>query len=378
MYSELEILFRDLHGPANDSFENLRSRTSAYLIHDAEKDLHKWQESLPEEAIYERCDCLKKLAFFRRTQMPYNQNSVIGFQQNAIRLYHDNELYLDELRTHQDIMDELLDERNRDEDYRPIYADTLREHFQASEELLSNLTGHPALAETYLRLGCYCLDLDEYEKSISYMRLFEASDVSDQNFAPWLRRYHAILLLYTRIIMFDQAIKRAAADKRIRSMNKDVQDWFATYPQHDGGMEALLLGRFMSAPICKTRVWIPNGETEPQGHTWLWIPQIDLNIDLTYPQFTDDQLCECIFFCKNRHPFESGTSLTLQESQKSSALIFEGVICSQMENGLKAEAKMMEDTIYSFLSGFIPKDCPALEKTVQLLQEFMVPIPIQP
>ena len=63
-------------------------------------------------------------------------------------------------------MDELLDVRNRDEDYRPVYADELREQMSSAEELLSSLEGHPALAESYIRQGCYSIDLDEYEKGL--------------------------------------------------------------------------------------------------------------------------------------------------------------------------------------------------------------------
>lgn len=377
VYAELDILFHDLHGPVNDSFAKLRDRASDYLKNEAESDLRQWRKELPEEAVYARCDCLKKMAALSRNRMSYVRDSVVSFQQNAIRLYHDNGLYLDELHAHQDIMDELLDERNRDEDYRPICVSEMREHLAMAETLLSQLTGHPSLVETYLRLGCYCLDLDEYEKSLSYVRLFWDANISVQNFAPWLRRYYAILLLYTRVILFDQAIKKASADKRLCTFRKDIQDWFATYPRHDGTLDTLLLGRFLSVPIGKTKVWIPTGENEPQGHTWLWIPGLELNIDLTYPQFADDRLCRCIFFHKNRHPFESGTSLTLRISQQQSPLIFEDVICSQIGHELTSEAKTLVDTIYDLLCGYIPRDCPAVEDFTQLMQEFITPVPIR-
>jgi hypothetical protein len=377
VYSELDILFRDFHGPASDSFATLKDRASAYLKNEAESDLRQWQDGLPEEAVYERCDCLRKMAILCRNRVPYNRDNIVGFHQNAIRLYHDNELYLDELHTHQDIMDELLDGRNRDEDYRPICVSEINEHLSVAEELLTNLAGHPALLEAYLRLGCYCLELDEYEKSIGYARSFWSADISIQNYTPWLRRYYAILLLHARVILFDQAIKKAATDKRLRSYSQDIQDWFTTYPRHDGVLESLLLGRFLSVSVCKTKVWIPNGETESQGHTWLWIPQLELNIDLTYPQFDDDRLCRCIFFYKNCHPFEAETSLTLKTSQQSSSLIFEGVVCAQLGNGLNAKAQTQVDTIYDFLCDHIPTDCPTMEEVFPLIQEFMVPTPIQ-
>lgn len=377
VYAELDVLFHDLHGPVNDSFAALRDRASGYLKTEAESDLRQWQNGLPEEAIYARCDCLKKMAFLSRNRMPYNQDGVVSFQQNVIRLYHDNDLYLDELLTYLDVMDELLDKRSRDEDYRPIYVDQLRDHLASTEDLLSQLEGHPALLETYIRLGCYCLDLDEYEKSLSYARLFWNSDISVQNFSPWLRRYYAGLLLHARVILFDQAIKKASADKRLCSFSMDIQNWFATYPRHDGALEAFLLGRFLSVPVGKAKVWIPSGENEPQEHTWLWIPGLELNIDLTYPQFTEDRLCRCMFFHKDRHPFEAGTSLALQLSQRHSPLIFEGIICSQMNQELTTETKTLIDTIYDLLCSYIPQDCPTVEDFTQLIQEFITPVPIR-
>lgn len=377
VYAELDILFHDFHGPSSDLFASLRNRASGYLRTEAESDLRQWQNSLPEEAVYARCDCLRKMAILCRKRMPYNRMSVVSFQQNAIRLYHDNELYLDELCTRQDVMDELLDECNRDEDYRPICIDEIRDQLSSAEKLLSQLAGHPALVESYIRLGCYCLDLDEYEQSLRYFRLFWNTGISVQNFAPWLRRYYATLLFYVRVILFDQAIKEAAVDKQLCSFGEDVQNWFNTYPQHDGVVDALLLGRFLSILVGKTKVWIPNGENEPKGHTWLWIPQLEINIDLTYPQFADDRLCRCMFFYKNRHPFEAGTSLTLQTSQQNSSLIFEGVAYSQLDNGLSAETKALLDTIYDFLCEHIPNDCPTMVEFTQLIKEFIEPVPIR-
>lgn len=377
VYAELDILFRDFHGPSNDLFAPLRNRVSGYMQTEAENDLRQWQNSLPEEAVYARCDCLKKTAILYRNRASYNCESVVSLQQNAIRLYHDNELYLDELLTRQDVMDELLDERNRDKDHRPVYINELREQLSLAEELLSQLTGHPALVESYIRLGCYCLDLDEYDQSLRYARLFWNTGISVQNFAPWLRRYYASLLFHVRVILFDQAIKKASADKRLYSFNKDVQNWFTSYPQHDGALDALLLGRFLSISIGKIKVWIPNGENEPTGHTWLWIPQLEINIDLTYPQFADDRLCRCMFFCRDRHPFEAGTSLILQTSQQNSSLTFDGIAYSQLDYGLNAETKALVDTIYDLLCEYIPKDCPTMAEFTQLMKEFIDPVPIQ-
>lgn len=377
VYAELDILFRDFHGPDNDPFALLRERASDYLQKDAEKDLKKWQSELPEDAIYERCDCLRKKAILRRNRTPYSHKSVVEIQRNAIRLYHNSELYLDELYTRQDIMDELLDERNRDEDLRPIYADELCEQLSSAGELLSSLEGHPALAESYIRLGCYSFDLDEYEKGLCFARLFWRTGISVQNFAPWLRRYYANLLFRARVILFDQAIRAAAADPQLCSLGEAAQNWFTTYPQHDGWLDTLLLGRFLSVPVGKTKVWIPKGKSEPEGHTWLSIPQLEIDIDLTYPQFADDQLCRRVFFYNNRHPFETGTSLTLQISQQSSPLVFEGIACLQLEHGLSQEARALADTIYEFLCKHLPEDCPPMEEFFRMIGEFMDRIPIQ-
>ena len=377
VYNELDILFHDFHGPTNNPFEELKKKVSDYLKTQAESDLRMWQSGLPEEAVYERCDCLKKIAILHRNCLPYKRDIVISFQQNSIRFYHDNELYLDELRTRQDVIDELLDPRNRDKDHRAICVEEIREQLSSIEELLPQLTNHPALVESYIRLGCYYLDLDEYEQSLRYIQLFRGTDISVQNFAPWLRRYYASLILHTRVLLFDKAIKEAATDNRIRSFSEEIQKWFSSYPKHDGSLDALLLGRFMSIPTGKTKVWIPKGESTPQGHTWLWSPQLNLNIDLTYPQFTDDRFCKTIFFFNGRHPFESGSSLTLKLSQQEAPLIFDGILCHPLNHGLNQNANEMADTIFQFISNHIHQDCPTMEEFNHLIQEFIAPVPIK-
>lgn len=377
LYTNLDILFHDLHGPVNDSFAKLRTRVSDYLKTDAERDLQQWQNGLPEEAVYARCNCLNEMAILHKNRTPYHRDSVITFQQNTIRLYHDNGLHLGELHTRQDVIDELLDEHNLDKDYRPVCADEVRKHLLLTGDLLSRLEGHPAVAEAYIRLGYYYLRLDDYVQSLNYVRLFWNTNISVQHFAPWLRRYYAVLLLHMRVILFDQAIKEAAKDKRLFSLDKNIRNWFSTYPQHDGTLEALLLGRFLSIPVEKTKIWIPMGENNPQRHTWLWIPKLELNIDLTYPQFFDDQFCQCIFFYKNHHPFEAETSLTLQMSQQSCHRIFKDIICSKNDTGLTEDTKALVDTIYDILRSYIPPECPSMEDIIRLMREFIVPVPIQ-
>lgn len=376
VYAGLDEVFRDFHGPSNHRFTPLKLRAESYMKTDAENDLQQWQAALPMEAVYARCDCLKKRAVFSRQRTEYDREQVVSFQQNAIRLYHDNGLYLEELHAHQDVVDELLDVRNRNEDYRPVCMEEIREHLSAAEALLNKLEGHPALVVAYLRLGCYYLDVDAYEQSLKYARLFWNTDISVQNFAPWLRRYYAILLLHARVILFEQAIREAAADQQLRAMDNEVQDWFATYPKHDGMLDSLLLGRFLTVPVRKTKCWLPDANREVQGHSWLWIPALELNIDITYPQFSDDKLCQCIFFFKDRHPFEAETSLTLQISYQNSSLRFEGVICSQIENVLPPQAALV-DTIYDFICSHLPNDCPSAASFAQLFQEFLLPVPIK-
>ena len=102
-----------------------------------------------------------------------------------------------------------------------------------------------------------------------------------------------------------------------------------------------------------------------------------MNIDLTYPQFADDRFCRCMFFYKNRHPFEAGTSLTLQASQQNSPLIFEGITYSRLDDGLSKETHALLDTIYGFLYEHIPNDCPTMTEFNRLIMEFIEPVPIQ-
>lgn len=377
VYNGLETIFRDLYGPQDDPLTVLRDRVSEYMGNEAMGDLLTWRDSLPEDAVYARCDCLRKIAGLRRNQLPYDIHKIVRLQENIASLCHGSELYVEELHAYQDIVDELLSECSRNEDHQPKYVDQIVAWLSKTKELLAQLEGHPALAEAYVRLSAYYFSINEYEKGVDYTRRFWKTGVSIQNFAPWVRRYYAIELLQTRVILFDQAIKDAAADKGLRMQREDIQAWFATYPRHDGLMEMFLLKRFLHTGRGKIKIWIPDGKREPETHTWFYMDPLALNIDLTYPQFADDPLCNCVFFYQDRHPFESETSVALCVSRRNNPLIFGGITDLPPEAVPAGAVEAQADALYDFICRHISDDCPKIEDIASLFQEFMQPIPIR-
>ena len=59
-FTEIDFMFSDLRGSIVEHNELLKETAHWYLINQASHDLEEYKRSLPSEAVYERCYCIKE------------------------------------------------------------------------------------------------------------------------------------------------------------------------------------------------------------------------------------------------------------------------------------------------------------------------------
>ncbi len=374
-FQNIDLLFRDLGGNAVNRHDTLRENASHYMLYEAASDLEAYRKSLPEEAVLEKCFCYKELAALqkRRPQQEYNFKAVSSYLESAINLYHENGLFVDEHVCRMAIMDEICDIANLDEDYRVTMQGEMLQQFTQIESFLPSLKKHPALAEFRLRLSFYCWVLDDYDKCVSYYIDFLNTPVALDHFAPWLHRYHMLTSFAVRVIYFKRAIEGIKESKELITYSPDIQEWFKSFPKHNGFLDSMLLGKFLGCeriPL-KRKIWsTPNfaSSSSPRHQTWLWLPDVHLEVDLTYPQFTEDKLAHCIFFNEGRHPFETNTSYKIRADAVETDSCPQGVIFKlHSESDLAPSEKRLLDSLYSLVLFNVDEKCPTLERLADLV-----------
>jgi tetratricopeptide (TPR) repeat protein len=219
------------------------------MLNQAENDLESYRKNLPEEAILEKCFCYMELAGLqKRLPKSYDFSKVLSYLKNAIALYHENALFVDEHICRMTIMDELCAIENVDKDYKLTKPEEMQMQLNAIKIFLPLLEEHPVLAEFYLRLSFYCIHLDDYDKCALYYNKFRNTLVSLEHFAPWLHRYHMVTSFVVRTIYFKKAIEKIKESKEIVKYVPEVQEWFKAYPNHDGMITSMLLGKSLDIP----------------------------------------------------------------------------------------------------------------------------------
>lgn len=380
-FQNIDLLFRDLGGNVVKRYDKLREKASHYMTYEAASDLEAYRKSLPEEAVLEKCFCYKELAALQKRQpQEYNFKAVSSYLENAINLYHENGLFVDEHVCRMAIMDELCDIANLDEDYRVTMPGEMRQQLSQIETFLPSLKEHSALAEFRLRLSFYCWVLDDYDKCVSYYTEFVNTPVALEHFAPWLHRYHMFTSFAVRIIYFKRAIEAVRESKELITYPPAIQEWFRSFPKHDGFLDSMLLGKFLGCekiPL-KRKMWIdPNFDNgnSPRHHIWLWLPAIHLEVDLAYPQFTEDKYVHCLFFNEGRHPFETDTSYKLGADALKTGLRSQGVMFRlHSESDLDPAEEKFFNSLYSIITSTVDENCPPLEKLAELYRETMLPV----
>lgn len=379
---DIDLMFKDLHGGITEIHDELGKTANYYMINQAVDDLESYRKNLPEEAVLEKCFCYMEAAGLqKRFSRAYDSSKVLSYLKNAIALYHENFLFVDEHICRMAVMDELCGSENLDNDYKLANPEEMRNQLNAIETFLPYLVEHNVLAEFCLRLSFYCMHLDDYDKCVVYYNKFKKTRVSLKHFAPWLHRYHMITSFTVRAIYFMKAIEKAKESKKLVVYVSEVQEWFKTYPNHDGKLASMLLGQFFGyvrAIPLKQKTWIEpisNNGNSPRSHLWLWMDVFHLNIDITYTQYVGDKHQNCIFYQGDRHPLEANESYKIIADGMATGLLFKGAILMWFsKEDFPSEQKKIYDSIYSIITSHVDSECPTLERLAELHEDIMLPV----
>lgn len=249
-FKEIDYMFKDLRGSIVEKNQQIKETAHWYMVNQAIKDIDEYRESLPSEAVYEICYCLKEHAgLLKNRQEQYEWRQFLKNMRSAQRLYRENELLADSVLCCLDIMDEATSELNIDAELKSIHMDVMQEELSEVELFLPQLVEHPILYEIYLRLSIYCLAMDDVEKSREYYKKYRMmGNFSINHFAPWLRGKYSIISLVMLVIEYIEAVDRIAA-KDLSIEMAQIQDWFKGFHDRNGYFEAIVLGRVLDGEI---------------------------------------------------------------------------------------------------------------------------------
>lgn len=381
IFTDLLLLFGDLYGGIRERYTVLINATEAYHKVQAERDLNGYRDSLPEEAVYAHCVCYKELASDQRRNNKSKKGSPTELLTSAARLYHENVLYVDEQLLRLDIADELCGAECLDKNYKPVDKETFQEQLTSVEAFLPSMVKHPSLAEFSLRLSFYYLLLDRYDKCTQYYEKFDEACLSLNHFSPWMHRYRMITAFSVRIIHFKRIIEQIKDSRDIQRHSQATQNWFGSFPNHDGILDSMLLARFIGYDAevypLKLKLWLdPERMEEPRAHGWLYINELGLNADITYSQFTEEENADLIFTDVDRHPFESNESRTVFQDSCATGMFFKGVLFKQFRKSeLLPDQARLFDEISRLIDANVPKGCPSVAELKQLFIYTMTAIP---
>jgi hypothetical protein len=344
----------------------------------AENDIQTHRKALPDEAIFARCYCLEELAGIERNKQDYNAKKVISLLSDAVKLYQDNSLLMDEIKSRLNIMDELCAIENWNENLEPLNPEEMRQQRHRIESLLPKLKKHPIKAEIGIRMSFYCLIIHEYDKCIEYYDWFDKVSLSLNHFAPWLHRYRMFTAFAVRILYFKNIVVALKDSQEVLLCTNDVQEWFQSFPNHNGVLDSMLLARFIGwreYPI-KTLKWFnPNTPEQFKIHSWFYFPELHLNADITYEQFKEEDNKDQIFFNDDQHPFESNKSKTIAKDFSQSGYITEGVDFKIINDFYLSETEMeILEKAFELINKHIPSNCPTQIELGALFQSTMMPV----
>lgn len=379
VHKELALLFNDLHGEFADEYRALRNNVQDYMAARAENDISEYRKSLPEEAIFARCECLKELAGIHKAKSEYDSQLILSFLTDVIELYRDNSLHIDVVKCRLDVMDEFCAEKNLDRNYIPVDIDGMRQQLKEIELALPRLLHHPERVEVGLRLSFYCLLLHEYEKCIEYYDVFSKGMLSLNHYPPWLQMYRMHTAFAVRILYLKRIIVSLQNSHEVLSSSSLVQEWFQSFPRHDGILDSILLARFVgfdSVYPIKVRSWYEEESLDrARGHAWFYFPEFELNADITYEQYSEDENSNKIFFNCDRHPFESNESKTLAKNTHSRKTPQDRFQMRWVKDSdfSSIEIDLLKE-ILKLIDTHVPENCPSIIELKTLFADNMMPV----
>lgn len=140
-FKEIDYMFKDLRGRIIEKNQKIKETAHWYIVNQAVYDLEKYRASLPSEAVYEICYCLKERAgLLEYKPDQYQWNEFLKDMRSAQMLYQENGLLADSALCALNIMDEPIPDNNRMSVSKIEIDDTEKEYKIITWVLVSLLT----------------------------------------------------------------------------------------------------------------------------------------------------------------------------------------------------------------------------------------------
>ena len=286
-FKEIDYMFKDLRGPIVERNQQLKETAHWYMFNQAIKDLDEYRASLPSEAVYEICSCLKEGAgLMKNNPDQYKWERFLKNMQSAQQIYQENELLADATICYLDIMDEATSEQNVDSELKSVHMDVMHKALDEIEKVLPQLVEHPILYEVYLRLSIYCLAMDDVDRSKEYYRKYRMLGVySINHFAPWLRGKYSIISLIMLVIGYIETVDRIAG-RDLSAEIPQIQEWFKEFHERNGYFEAVVFGRVLGGEVLPLCIEMIQEQEEYNGfikigyiqNAWFVVPALPAKI----------------------------------------------------------------------------------------------------
>lgn len=387
-FHQIDIFFADLHGGIVEQYELLKQSAFWYMKNQARQDLEEYRRSLPAEAVHERCFCLKELAGqHQKNPTDYRWEIVVEWFEYAMTVYRENGLELNEIQCRLDIMDEATSPLNMDSEYELTKKTQMKAMLERIEQAIPKFEKHPVMAEIALRLSFYCCVMHDYEKCKTYYEMYAhlSEIVSLRHFAPWLHRYCMLVCFTVRTLYFLDAV-HAIQKELIGKEKLTLEDeFFVHFYDRNGVCESIALAMVLGVEdgaLLKTKLWpLAEGENFCQmtdgiaGHLWLFLPQIGMEIDVTYAQFAQDKDCGRVIFNQQHHPMEKNQSNFLKNRRVAQLPLFaETYVQTIQKEQLLPEQQVALREVSDRIIERLPKECPTVAQIAELYGTTMLPV----
>lgn len=376
-FKDIDLFFADLHGNIVEDHDRLKQTAYWYMTNQAAKDLEDYRRDLPSEAIYERCFCFQEIAGLQKRKEDGYQWSAVKEQfENAMSLYRENGLELQENMCKLNLVDEAICPLNMDEHFRIVKRDEMKQLLEELERWLPKLEKHPMINEVALRLSLYCCRMDDYKKCKYYYELYKQTSklVSMNHYAPWIHRYYMVVCFVVRVLYFMEAVHTIPNSAGFHQKNELVRGWFEGFFDRNGESESYILGRllgFENQVTLKRVVWTDSLADVGDSHVWMVFRELGLEIDVTYKNFREDDDKDVMFFCTGQHPMENGQSNFIRKKKQDNVRVQVGEISIEqfqpvMQDAMREICEMLEEAL--------PPQCPSIQELQKAFKNVMLPV----
>ena len=324
---DLEYLFRELRGPIIDEVYDLKLAVSNYFSNEAEREILTYLKKLQPEDVWEQISFYKELGNLKRTE--HNSKSfeeVRKYLKSAAKLCRANRLDLTAATIELDIADEAIAPYNISEDGLSLYTEDVVQIVKQQSEFARNLSYSPMEAELDFRIAYYALVIHDYDTVLEFYNHFKKTNVPEEKFASWCRRYISIERYVCHILKVIKGIEDVSHSKEMITFDEDVQEFFENYKKSDGYFLSLLLGSFSGKSLFPVKCCTYCLKGNEFKHWWFVNPDWGLEIDFLYDAFKQDEYNNHAFFTMDRHPLEAKLSNTMKiaERSKTELLLVDG------------------------------------------------------